>query len=275
MALPDSIEFEYKLVMPENLERFSEMASICLGLNANSNYYKWKYLDNPAGKVIAFEAIHNGRPAAFYGVIPEFYSVDGQQVKIYQSMDTMTHPDYQKRGLFVKLANMTYDYVAQTEQRCDLVGIPGGNSFYGFVHKLNWKNIHNFSYFFLPRSWFRARNLIKRSSPAEVRPVAKMSAELSQPDDHEPSPKRISNLMSPEFFQWRVFQNPFKGFKVVEVFVGGSLIGVCVYTLDDQGRCLVHLLDFLKQSHYYEVRGRSAELAIYGRPAIHLYVGTT
>src|SRR5690242_16349933 len=126
--MPAQIDFEFKLVSTTNLMRFSEMAELSLGLKTSDKYFQWKYLDNPAGEVVAFEALHEGRPAAFYGVIPEFYTVKGERVKVYQSMDTMTHPDYQRRGLFTKLANMTYNYLVEKDGGVNLVGIPGSNS---------------------------------------------------------------------------------------------------------------------------------------------------
>ncbi len=250
--MTDPINFDFKLVAPPNLERFSEMANLCLGLHADSKYFKWKYLDNPAGKVIAFEAQHNGEVAGFYGVIPEFYLINGKPVKIYQSMDTMTHPKYQKRGLFTRLANMTYDYVTELDGGLNLVGIPGSNSFFGFVNKLAWKNIHNFKYIFVPRSWFAARNLLHRQTGLSFRSASDMHPTLRQYfNEREPSPKPISNLISAEFFDWRVFQNPHKKFKVIEVRDGQAVVGLCVYTFDaEKKRSLIHLLDFARQTFF-------------------------
>src|ERR1051325_704305 len=249
MPTADPIEFEFKLVQTENLERFTEMAELCFGLtNFSSDYFKWKYLDNPAGKVVAFEALHEGKPAGFYGVIPEFYIINGERVKIHQSMDTMTHPNYQKRGLFTRLANLTYDRVAETEGGVNLVGIAGGNSLYGLINKLNWKNIHNNEYFFVQRTWFSARNVFQRTEKVSCEPATEMTASLRDYfSQRERSPAAISNDLSADFINWRVFHNPYKNFKVLQVLEGGAIIGICVYNLDEKGRCLIHLLDFARR----------------------------
>jgi len=184
-------------------------------------------------------------PAAFYGLIPEFYLINGEKVKVYQSMDTMTHPRYQKRGLFTHLANMTHDHVVEKEDGINLVGIPGSNSLPGFVNKLNWKHIHDFSYFFVSRTWFAARNVFARKAQPRWEPAAEMGTELAQYfERREVSDKPISNLVSADFFDWRVFQNPYKQFHVLEAKDGNSIDGVCVYTLDEKRRCFVHWLDF-------------------------------
>jgi hypothetical protein len=251
MPKSDQLNFEFNLVGPPNLERFSEMADLCLGLKTDPRYFQWKYLDNPAGQVVAFEARHQNEPAAFYGVIPEIYLINGEKVKVYQSMDTMTHPRYQRRGLFTRLANMTYDHLVETEGGVNLIGIPGSNSLPGFVNKLNWIRIHDFNYFFVPRAWFSARTVFGKKTQPRWEPAAGLDPELAQYfERREVSPKAISNLISADFFDWRVFQNPSKQFHVLAARNSNSINGVCVYTLDAKKRCFVHWLDFDKQDAF-------------------------
>src|SRR4051812_22084903 len=84
----------------------------CFGLNFDVSYFKWKFVDNPAGFVVGFIAeASNGEVAAYYGVIPELYSIEGKETTIYQSCDTMTHSRHRRKGLFQKLALHCYDYL--------------------------------------------------------------------------------------------------------------------------------------------------------------------
>src|SRR5688572_26250181 len=101
--------FKFRLYDFEKPEELAEIFELCFGQKFSSRYFNWKYLDNPAGKAIAFVAEHNNHIAAFYGVIPEYYLVNNKKEIVYQSMDTMTHPEYRKSGLFTKLANLTYE----------------------------------------------------------------------------------------------------------------------------------------------------------------------
>jgi len=270
--MPQPIDFEFKLVSTDNLTRFSEMAEACLGLKTSDEYFRWKYLDNPAGEVVAFEALHAGRPAAFYGVIPELYLVNKQIAKVYQSMDTMTHPDYQKRGLFTKLANMTYNYLVEKEGGVNLVGIPGSNSLYGFVNKLQWKKIQEFRYFFAHKTWFQARSLLHKKRDLTLVRAAQMSPALRQYfDQREPSSSAITNLLSADFFNWRVFQNPYKGFNVVTFEDNKSIVGVAAYALDEKKRGLIHLLDFRKQSFFAEYTASAIALLFRETGSQYLY----
>ena len=110
-------------------------------------YFDWKYARNPHGEMVGFEALAGSTPVAFYCVIPQVYSVDGVQVGVFQSVDTMTDPAYQGRGLFVQLATLTYNEVSRIDPGYTLVGIAGESSLPGFVRRLGWRHIHDIRLF--------------------------------------------------------------------------------------------------------------------------------
>jgi hypothetical protein len=55
-----------------------------------------------------------------------------------QSADTMTHPHYRYKGLFVELANLTIQLCRDNGIEL-LFGFPNQNSLPGFINKLGWK----------------------------------------------------------------------------------------------------------------------------------------
>jgi GNAT superfamily N-acetyltransferase len=76
-------------------------------------------------------------PAAYYGVLPIQAHFDSDVVLCAQSGDTMTHPEHRGKGLFIRLAQRTYDLAA--EQGIEFVfGFPSPMSFPGFSRQLNW-----------------------------------------------------------------------------------------------------------------------------------------
>ncbi|MFM9945323.1 MAG: GNAT family N-acetyltransferase [Bacteroidia bacterium] len=78
-----------------------------------------------------------GEPSAFYGVFPIIVSRGNEKILTAQSGDTVTHPNHQGKGLFTKLAGMTYELAKQ--EGIKLVwGFPNKNSYHGFTKKLNW-----------------------------------------------------------------------------------------------------------------------------------------
>src|SRR3569833_2758236 len=84
---------------------------------------------------IAYNASHE--PIAFYSVIPYFIRHQDQLYLAAQSADNMTHPNYRFKGLFVQLANQTFDL--EREEGISLVfGFPNQNALHGFLIKLKW-----------------------------------------------------------------------------------------------------------------------------------------
>jgi len=78
-----------------------------------------------------------GEPAAFYGVYAHLVEYNGKVYKAVQSGDTMTHKNHVGKGLFTKLARMTYE-LAKKNGAEFVFGSPNYNSFPGFVKKLDW-----------------------------------------------------------------------------------------------------------------------------------------
>ena len=252
MTQPEKMNFEYRRVNHSQLTHLTELIDKCFGIRVSDGYYDWKYVRNPVGKLVAFEALHEKNVAGFYGLIPEIYNVGGKKIKIYQSMDTMTHPNYQRRGLFVQLANQTFSAVLAEEQRLDMIGIPGGNSYHGFVHRLGWKCIQQFRFLFVNRFLFALRSLFSSSSKEiVVKEISSMTAELSDfLRSKEASPLPISPSWTPEFFSWRVFEHPYRNYRVLGVFDQAKLVGISVYALDERGRAYIYLLECLQQKQF-------------------------
>jgi GNAT superfamily N-acetyltransferase len=101
-------------------------------------YLAWLYVANPDGQAVGFDAWDGERLAAHYVCVPARAWVQGQLVRVLLSLNTATHPDYQGKGLFTKLAAMTYE--AGAAQGFDGVyGVANANSTPGFVRKLGFQ----------------------------------------------------------------------------------------------------------------------------------------
>src|SRR5665213_2921074 len=105
----------------------------------NSTYLRWLYYENPNGAVVGFDAWDDDRAVAHYVCIPLLANIQsGGPRKVLLSLNTATHPDYQGRGLFVKLASETYALAA--EQGYDaVIGVANANSTHGFVNRLGFQ----------------------------------------------------------------------------------------------------------------------------------------
>lgn len=122
--------------------------------------YQTDYLGVAYVGFLAYD--ENNKPAAFYGVIPtEAHNKHGEPILVAQSADTITHPKHQKKGLFVKLAEMTYQLATELEIHF-LYGIPNYLSYPGFVKKLGWTHDGNLQKFNIHLKTIPIGNLVKR-----------------------------------------------------------------------------------------------------------------
>lgn len=221
----------------------------CFQSTIEDAYFRWKYQDNPAGPVVGFVAASGPTIAAFYGLIPERYQVSGSSLVVYQSMDTMTHPKFQRRGLFAHLAQVAYDHLARADAGTRLIGIAGPTSLPGFTGRLGWRKVRDIRYVFAHKVQFRATTLLRRGAKPEVIALTAMDSKLSYFLGALPeSRSAIAPLITPAHFEWRVFKNQSHPFHVLGSFEHGKLQAVAVYTLAGRSRGFFHFLGFRDDS---------------------------
>jgi hypothetical protein len=103
----------------------------------NVQYLDWLYCLNPHGKAIGWDAFYGGELVAHYCVIPRKYNYLKHEYKAVHSVNTATHPLHQGNGLFIKLANLTYD-TAYELGASFVVGVANASSIGGFQRKLGF-----------------------------------------------------------------------------------------------------------------------------------------
>jgi hypothetical protein len=88
--------------------------------------WNWKFKNNPAGGSLIWVAKSNDKVVAQYAVTLVKMKVDNQIITASQSVDTMTHPDYQGRGIFLALTQEVFKEASKK----------GVNIIFGFPNKL-------------------------------------------------------------------------------------------------------------------------------------------
>ena len=122
------------------LAGYSALFDACFpGTNRfTKEYLRWLYVDNPDGKAFGFDARNNGVLAAHYVCVPVSAIVNGCPARVLLSLNTATHPQFQGKGLFTKLAAMTYDAAALAGFE-GVYGVANANSTPGFIRKLGFQ----------------------------------------------------------------------------------------------------------------------------------------
>lgn len=219
------IEYRIERLSLENFEVLIPLMKDCFGLEVNLNYFKWKFLDNPSGNFIGFIAIHNitNEVAAYYGVIPELYSINNKRQLIFQSCDTMTHSNHRRRGLFQYLATHCFDFI-QNNYEFLIIGFGGEQSLPGFV-KLGWEKIFDMRYLFIPKIRCTSfSNLLIDTNFKEVNAAQVFHLAQKKPQ------YAVNSVRTIEHFQWRL-SNPLNPCKIIDYKGEGY---VAFYTLGDK-----------------------------------------
>jgi hypothetical protein len=101
----------------------------------------WRFRDNPAGKHFIKLMWDDDKLVGHYAVSPLKMIVESQEFFTALSLTTMTHPEYQGRGIFSELSLALYHELEQKYNCKAIWGFPNNNSHYAFVKKLDWKNL--------------------------------------------------------------------------------------------------------------------------------------
>jgi len=101
----------------------------------NRRYLDWLYFSNPLGDVVGFDAMEGNVLAAHYACIPTRI---GDSIGLL-SLNTATHPGYRSKGLYQKLAQMTYE--RWSNEFNYVVGVANANSASIFVKRLGFAEI--------------------------------------------------------------------------------------------------------------------------------------
>lgn len=228
-------DFSLERISPDKLKDLVYLFKTVHSRKIPVTYFKNKFETSFTKKsYIGYIAYHkNGEPAAFYGIFPCLLTNGSKIVLASQSGDTITNPKYQKRGLFIHLAQQTY--ILANKKGIEIIfGFPNKNSSYGFFNKLNWIKLNNFQSFAINYKSSNIYNILNRISLTKV--FYRLYFRIIYPFILT-EPFANSNFQENEFsilrdlpyFNYKTYEKSFfvkiKGFKFWFKFGDGLLIG--------------------------------------------------
>jgi GNAT superfamily N-acetyltransferase len=98
--------------------------------------WRWRFLESPVSEIFVDLAWDADKLVGQYAVQPIRMQVDGRKALWCISLDTVTHTEYRRQGIFTTLTSHLYERIAD---RVEVVyGFPNEESSAGFYGRLGW-----------------------------------------------------------------------------------------------------------------------------------------
>lgn len=205
-------------------------------------YWDWKHEQNPFGPSLLLLAECDGKLVGLRAFMRWQLQVQGHTILAAKPVDSVTHPDYQRQGIFTRLTQQACE-VARHEGIQFLFNTPNDNSKPGYL-KLGWQQVDALPLSVKPlrpisagwrlASWKAGRRRLPQQQeffceePLVANSVLGDGQEISRlvttPGDHCLETQRTA-----DFLRWRYCQHPHIRYYVECVAGDAGLDGVLVY----------------------------------------------
>lgn len=108
--------------------------------SSSKEYFIWKLTNNPVQEGFAYVADCKGQVVGTTTITPKKLSIRGALVHGAEIGDTFTHVDFQHRGIFTSLVNVSREEAIAKDLKF-IYGTPNNNSLPGYQKKCNFKII--------------------------------------------------------------------------------------------------------------------------------------
>ncbi len=251
MPSPDrSVDVEVRRATDDDLPAVLELAQASLGWrpdDPNDAFFRWKHLENPAGRSpmwVAVDAGHPDRRIVGFRVFLRWRFTDphGRPRSAVRAVDTATHPEYQGRGIFRRLTLGAVD-----ELHADGVDFvfntPNDQSRPGYL-KMGWQTVGRVPIAVRPRSPVAAYRMARartaagkwsRVTTAGVRATDALAddAALTTLVASLDRPTGLATDRTVEHLRWRYRFEPL-AYRAA-VAPGGVADGLAVFRVRDRG----------------------------------------
>ena len=221
------------------------------------DYWHWEYAHNPTGIKTIWIAEDNDLLVGHYALMPLGMKVGSRILPGAQSVDTFTHHNYRRLGIFVALATKVYD-LAGNNGISVLYGFPSIAAYHGFVKRLQWikvssidimlrplsklslilqiltqaktkniKGIFSLIFYYLFDKFLRRKKPILHSG-LKVKRIKRFHEILDKLWAEIELEDRIRVVKNQEYMNWRYIEKPGNSYSAFQVEDGNTIIGYIV-----------------------------------------------
>ena len=247
------MDYEVRNLDLINSNLLSKLYQDCFSKHVEKNYFLWKYKGCPHGDVLGKEAWDNNRLIGFYGILPEKMVFKGKERIVYQSMDTMTHSNYGRKGIFSHLAKQCFKNYLEISRDRFVYAFTALNSFHGFIKNLAFHHVGDIHHIYLPKILFRIFSFSNKSK-FTFKKIERFDDKIDLFYKQRKSFFDIEKKLDSSFLNWRTFDHPLNEYSCFYVFENKQLIGFFVYRFSGKKVISLEYFDFLDKKYLKDIK---------------------
>jgi GNAT superfamily N-acetyltransferase len=250
-TLARSLPLEVRPFREEDEPRVLELLEASLGPRPGGKrsreLFRWKHLEGPFGRSLLLVAEADGKVVGLRALLRWRFRAGDRIVHAVRAVDTATHPDYRRRGIFSEL---TRDGLERLQGTCELVfNTPNPRSLMGYT-KLGWRSAGRLPVHVRVRrplavlaglpSLRRATLPSAAGPPIAAEPVAMalqdsegVSALLAE--GASSGDRRLRTARDVAYLRWRYGAAPELDYRAVRDEAGGRLRGLAILRVRRRG----------------------------------------
>ena len=188
----------------------------------SEDWFRWKHLDNPFGRSIMFVASVDERLAGFRAFLRwKLCTAKGETLDCARPVDTATHPDFRRMGIFQALTEHAVD-AARTEAIDLVFNTPNSRSGAGY-RKMGWTEVGPIGVMVRPSP----RALLapfRDASPGDLLSFVdgQQATEVSGPVESDTA--GLHTPRTARYLRWRFVDNPVARYVKIEADGGTAML---------------------------------------------------
>lgn len=192
-----------------DLTEVLELMRLALGepplLQRTTEHFAWKHFDNPFGHSIGLVAESDQRIVGLRTFMRwELATPEGDRLRCVRAVDTATHPDYQRRGIFRRLTEEALEIAR--DDRVDMIfNTPNAKSKLGYL-SMGWIEVGPIGAMVRP-SWRMATRRGRAIHPP-IEDYLEEPVEFSAVDTQDRSPRGLRTPRTRDYLSWRYTSHP-------------------------------------------------------------------
>lgn len=183
-------------------------------LKKTAAVWKYKHYQNPFGQSPVLLAEDNGKIIGVRAFMQWRWQVGNEVWQAYRAVDTATHPEYQRKGIFTKLTTLLLEKVG-ISHKCFVFNTPNDKSRPGYL-KMGWISLGKINIKIIPTYLYGLKYLFLKSENYTI-PIDEHQLQLLC-EQHNEKMRNGLGLFTPKSFNylnWRYATNPIQSYEIV------------------------------------------------------------